>query len=1857
MTGSTPQSVSIGDLDGDGKADLAVSNSGSNSISILHNTSSVGSITASSFATKIDFTTGSFPLAVSIGDLDGDGKADLAIVNATSNTVSILRNNPIPAITSFTPSSGSTGANITIKGKNFTGTTAVSIGGTPVGSFAVVNDTSITAVVGGGTTGTLAVKTPVGTATSAGSFTVIPLPPPVITSFSPLSGPIGTSVTITGTNFNTTAANNIVFFGATMATVANATSTSLTVSVPTGATYQNISVLNTANGLSGSSAKPFNVTFKGLISAKSVDQKIDFTTGSAPVSVAVGDLDGDGKADLAVGNNNSANVSIFRNTSSSGAISTSSFAPKVDFSINASGYAVSVNIGDLDGDGKSDLAVVDQFNGNVCIFRNTSTIGTISFAAKVIFATNGDPQGGSIGDLDGDGRLDLAVTSFSTDFVSVLHNTSSIGTISFAAKVNFATGSGPISVSISDLDGDGKADLAVNNEQSNTVSVFRNTSTSGSMNASSFAAKVDFAAGSYPEFVSIGDLDGDGKPDLAVANYSGSTISILQNTSSIGSINASSFAAKVSFATATGSYPRTVSIGDLDGDGKPDLATANYNGSGNVSIFRNTTSIGSINASSFASKIDFTVGSSPTSVSIGDLDGDGKPDLAVADIGSNTVSVLRNNPAPDISSFTPSSGNTGTTITITGKNFTGTTAISIGGTAVGSFTVVNDTSITAVAGNGNTGKISLSTPVSNTISTNNFTFPINYNNWLGNSSDWNAAANWSNGIVPTSTDHVSIGVTSNNPIISSGGVSVDTIGIASGASLTIYSGSTLTVPGGITNNGNICNGGTITATIKGKPANPIPTVNPVTPAAICSGTSTNITLQSTPAGAVFTYGLPTMTGVSGGSPGSVNPINQTLTTTGNISGTAVYAIIATLAGCNSIAANINQTVNPQPSVNAGTDGTVCANNQIIALNATFNGATGVMWSGGNGTYSPDNLTPNAMYTPSAAEVASGSIALEITTTGNGTCTAAKDTVVYTIISAPTVNAGPDQTVCADNSQITLDATFGGASGVQWSGGNGTFSDQNASYSTYTFASGDIAAGTITLIITTTGNGNCNASADSVNVTITAPPTINAGPDMTICANNLPAALEGSGSQGQWSGGNGTFSNRFSQSTNYTPSPAEITAGSVTLTLTSTSTGSCPQVSDDITITINPVPTISTPSHQISLCTGDTTSIRLHILPNTTINWSPALVSGTVNGYSSGSDTLIAQALSGNGKIAYAVNASLNSCNSADTIYVSVNPVPTMSITNRIDTICAGNKTNIILNSPDTGTTFNWTISATGNVTGANTGTGDTIAQTLTGSGSINYMITPSIGGTCYGKSDTATVKVKRDQVINFPVIPAQFLHDKTLILSASSTTTNTIIYTSSNSSIASVSGSTATFLKSGTITITAYQAPDNCYNGDTVSRQLQINALIVPQLIVNPIGTITYGDYPAKVRATINPLRTLTYTSLDPAIARFKPGTDSLIGLKQGRVQVIVSSQEDNMYAAVSDTQWIQVVRPDFQILSSNYSHYAAYNSQVNFSISPVGQILTYKWVYNDPAGNTIRLSPSDNLPVYNLVFLNASISIGTLTCVVHNPYVSQSDSLIFMVYMNKDITENQLPNVPCDSIVRSNNACKGVYISRVDLNNVRNISTECSYVGFEDNTRSPYKTELYLGESYSATIRVASNKPADNSPNFVRIWIDYNNDGDFDDPNEFIMSGSSSDSIIKLNNIIITNNIEFAGLRRLRVKVLDHPFASDDNGCLRTAQADGEAEDYRVLLDMPRRLEAPVLISPNDDGKNDLFVIRGIDTSKDNKLMIIDRQGALLYSMNNYANTWGGISKDGILLPKDTYYYVFTNGEDTLKGYFEIRY
>jgi hypothetical protein len=150
-------------------------------------------------------------------------------------------------------------------------------------------------------------------------------------------------------------------------------------------------------------------------------------------------------------------------------------------------------------------------------------------------------------------------------------------------------------------------------------------------------------------------------------------------------------------------------------------------------------------------------------------------------------------------------------------------------------------------------------------------------------------------------------------------------------------------------------------------------------------------------------------------------------------------------------------------------------------------AASATWSGGTGTYNPSNTALNAIYTPSAAEIAAGGVTLTLTTNDPaGPCGATNDQVRININKAATANAGVDQIVCSSSPVVTLAGVIGGgaASGT-WSGGAGTFNpDANTLNATYTPAPEEIAAGSVTLTLTSDDpNGPCGAVSDAMKITI------------------------------------------------------------------------------------------------------------------------------------------------------------------------------------------------------------------------------------------------------------------------------------------------------------------------------------------------------------------------------------------------------------------------------------------------------------------------------------------------------------------------------------------------------------------------------------------------------------------------------------------------------------------------------------------------------------------------------------------------------------------------------------------------------
>jgi hypothetical protein len=380
-------------------------------------------------------------------------------------------------------------------------------------------------------------------------------------------------------------------------------------SVPTGT----VSFLDSSNGNAvlgtatlGSSA--FGLTMLNLSNP---------STGLTPVSVAVRDFNGDGIPDLAVADYGSGTVTILQGTGNG------MFTPAANSPVTVGAEPSSVAVGDFNGDGIPDLAIANYGSGTVTILLGAGN-GTFTAASNSPAVVGSGPSSVVAADFNGDGILDLAVANTSGDTVTILLGNGN-GTFTPASSSPVPVGNSPISLAVGDFNADGILDLAVANANDNTVTILLGNG-DGTFTP---AANSPVAVGSVPSSVVVGDFNGDGIADLAVGNYSDNTVTIL-----LGNGNGT-FTPTVNSPMTVGTGPSSLVVGDFNGDGTADLAVADY-GANAVTVL-----LGNGNGTFMAAASGWATGGGPGFIAEGDFNGDGLADLAVASEGSNTVTVLQ----------------------------------------------------------------------------------------------------------------------------------------------------------------------------------------------------------------------------------------------------------------------------------------------------------------------------------------------------------------------------------------------------------------------------------------------------------------------------------------------------------------------------------------------------------------------------------------------------------------------------------------------------------------------------------------------------------------------------------------------------------------------------------------------------------------------------------------------------------------------------------------------------------------------------------------------------------------------------------------------------------------------------------------------------------------------------------------------------------------------------------------------------------------------------------------------------------------------------------------------------------------
>jgi hypothetical protein len=349
----------------------------------------------------------------------------------------------------------------------------------------------------------------------------------------------------------------------------------------------------------------------------------NYPVGSVPVSVAVSDFNRDGKLDLATSNNGSDNVSMLLGNGSGG------FAPAVNFSVGS--VPTSLKVADFNSDSNPDIATSNANANTVSVLLGNGSGG---FAPAVDFPVSTYPISVATGDFNKDGNIDLTTANYVSNSVAVLLGNGSGG---FGSAVSFTVGSNPESAAVADFNSDSNPDIVVAEHGGNDVAVLLGNGSGG------FSTASYFPVGTGANSVAVGDFNEDGHPDLAVvnANYPSDSISVLLGTGGGG------FDPAIDYPLGG---PSAVAVADFNADGHADLGVANQT-SNNVYDLSVLLGTGTGN---FGAATDFPVDATPWSVGVGDFNGDGSPDVATANYNPNTVSVLLNS----CISTTPSPTNT-----------------------------------------------------------------------------------------------------------------------------------------------------------------------------------------------------------------------------------------------------------------------------------------------------------------------------------------------------------------------------------------------------------------------------------------------------------------------------------------------------------------------------------------------------------------------------------------------------------------------------------------------------------------------------------------------------------------------------------------------------------------------------------------------------------------------------------------------------------------------------------------------------------------------------------------------------------------------------------------------------------------------------------------------------------------------------------------------------------------------------------------------------------------------------------------------------------------------------------------------
>jgi len=561
--------------------------------------------------------------------------------------------------------------------------------------------------------------------------------------------------------------------------------------------------------------------------------------------------------------------------------------------------------------------------------------------------------------------------------------------------------------------------------------------------------------------------------------------------------------------------------------------------------------------------------------------------------------------------------------------------------------------------------------------------------------------------------------------------------------------------------------------------NALPAINNITLAAICSGgtftsTPTNGTDGIVPTGTTYSWAAPTVTGITGVVAGTnAASVSSTLTNTTNSLINVVYIVTPTSGSCPGLTFTVTVPVNPKPAINNITLAAICSGGTFTST--PTNGTDGIVPTGTTYTWAAPTI---AGITGTAAGVSSASIGGTLTNTTNapinvvysvtptsGSCPGPAFTVTVPVNPKPAINNNTLATICSGGTFTFTPAN--GTDGIVPTGTTYTWAAPTVAGITGTAAGVSSASigGTLTnttnapinvVYSVTPTSGSCPGPAFTVTVLVNPKPMINNITLAAICSGGTFASTPVNGTDGLIPAGT-TYSWVAPTVAGITGTVAGTNAANISGTLTNTTNlpinvvytvtpllGSCSGASFTVTVKVYPHPTVTAPPDK-SYCIGETTlAIPLNGVPSDAVF---DISGGTAIGLTNKTGvTQIPSYAATTGSATITITPRANGCTGTPvTFNVTVNPRPNIHLSASARTICSGESTNITISSTTPGATFSWVVySMTGTITGASSGTGNLLDQTLLNNtattGTVVYQITASTG-TCEGATINLTVTV------------------------------------------------------------------------------------------------------------------------------------------------------------------------------------------------------------------------------------------------------------------------------------------------------------------------------------------------------------------------------------------------------------------------------------------------------------------------------------------------------------------------------------